>query len=167
MRKSLVYARNFSIAIVTLGVVGVGAGAAYTWWVGQQTPDPNAFAQPVQPQALNKKVKQAVQDPNAAVSASVQSISSPVSPGDNAVLTVRSTQNTTCTIKVEYNKVVARDSGLVDKETDNYGMVSWSWTVEPSAPYGKWPVDVTCKRNEKSAVVSAELELKSKADISE
>jgi hypothetical protein len=166
MRKSVAYARNIALTIVILGVVTVSAGVGYIWYTGQQAPTPNAIAPPVELTPAKTTVKPKI-DLNAPVSASVQSLSTPVAPGDNAVIAVRSSLEASCTIKVEYNKVASKDSGLIEKRVDEFGMVSWSWKVEDTAPLGKWPVEVTCVRAKNSAVTKDYLEIKKKSDITE
>lgn len=166
MRKSVAYARNIALTIVVLGIVVVSAGVGYTWYVGQQTPAPTAIAPPLEPTQVKTVAKPKI-DLKAPISASVQSLSTPVAPGDNAVITVRSSLTSTCKILVEYNKVASKDSGLVEKPVDEFGMVSWSWKVEDTVPLGKWPVEVTCVRAKNSAVTKDFLEVKNKADINE
>lgn len=148
------FIRNTAIATAVVFVVLVGAGVAYTWWMGktpapvvvleeQSTPPPRVEATPVAE--------------NSPVSASVQSLTSPVLVGDNVLLTVKTRPDATCTIKVEYNKIPSNDSGLVARVADDFGIVTWSWTVDQSAPVGKWPVTVTCVLGERSAVVVGDL----------
>ena len=149
--------RNIFISIVVLLVVFVGAGAAYTWYVGQDTAEVDSIIDtPVETKSapIIKPVKQAA---NAPTSASVQMITSPIAPGSNASMIVHTNPDSSCTILVTYNKVPSKDSGLVLKTADEYGIVSWAWTVESSVPLGKWPAKVTCVHNDKSAVVIGDL----------
>ena len=101
--------------------------------------------------------------PDAVVAASVQMITSPLEPGMNAMISVKTNAEAKCTIKVVYDKTASTDSGLVEKIADDYGMVSWTWTVEPTAPLGSWPVWVTCANEKNSAAVKADLKLEKKA----
>jgi hypothetical protein len=166
VRKSVAYARKIALTIVILIVVVVGVGIGYTWYVGQQTPAPTAIAPPLEATPVKVVTKPKV-DLKAPVSASVQSLSTPVAPGDNAAITVRSSLESTCKILVEYNKVASKDSGLIEKKVDEFGMVSWSWKVEESVPLGKWPVEVTCTRAKNSAVTKEDLEVKKRSDITQ
>jgi hypothetical protein len=61
---------------------------------------------------------------------------------------------------VEYNDVPSADSGLKPKTADDFGIVSWAWTVEATTPVGEWPVDVTCVFNDQSAMVRGKLVVK-------
>jgi hypothetical protein len=149
--------RNTLISTVVLGVVVLGAGIAYTWYNGQQpVATSQAIATPVDPTppATIKAIKPAA---NAPVSASVQLLTSPVAPGENVSMSVKTVPTATCTIKVTYNKIPSTDSGLVAKTADEFGMVSWTWTVGTSIPHGTWPAIVTCIYNHRSAVVQGDV----------
>jgi len=115
------------------------------------------MASPSVPTSPTPVIKRAKPDPNNPSSASIQMFTSSVAPGSNASITVRTNPEAKCTIKVEYNKVPSTDSGLVPKVADEYGIVSWAWTVEEEVPLGKWPVKVTCVHNKRSAVVQGDL----------
>ncbi|HSE61276.1 MAG TPA: hypothetical protein VLA88_03195 [Candidatus Saccharimonadales bacterium] len=144
-------------SILVLLVLLVGGGIAYVWYMGQH-PAPSAMAE--EPVVTVKKVeaKPKAVDPNAAVGVSVQSINA-ASPGENASITVRTYPEAECTIAVEYNKIPAKDSGLIKKNADEFGMATWAWTVDAAAPLGKWPVKVTCAHHGKSGMVQGDLEV--------
>lgn len=158
------FIRNTAISIGVLLVLIVGGGIAYTWYMGQSSPENTAaVAAPVEvkPTPVIKHVKPAA---NAKVGASVQMLTSPVTPGSNASITIKTNPESTCTITVVYDKVASKDSGLTSKVADEYGMVSWAWTVETSVPLGKWPVKVTCTHNKNSAVVQGDLQVAKQID---
>lgn len=149
--------RNIAISIVVLLVVVAAAGVAYTWYVGQDTTDDTtAIAVPVAPTppAVIKPTKPAA---DAKQSAAVQILTSPVAPGSNASITVKTNAESDCTITVEYNDIPSTDSGLAPKSADEFGIVSWTWTVEETVPLGTWPVDVTCAFNDQTAMVRGNL----------
>lgn len=151
--------RNIVVSIVVLAVLFVGGGLGYTWYMGQQPADATAaIATPVdsQPVPVIKPTKLAA---NAKESASVQMLTSPIAPGANASITIKTNAASKCTIIVEYNKVPSKDSGLVARTADEFGTVSWTWTVDKTAPLGKWPVKVTCTYNKKSAFVQGDLKV--------
>lgn len=146
--------RTISITTGSLLVLAIIAGLAYTWFIGR-TPvavvplDTSTIIQPV--------IKRTPVADNVQESASVQYITSPITPGTNAMVTVKTNPASTCTISVVYNKTASTDSGLSTKISDEYGSVTWAWTVEPTVPLGKWPVKVTCARGKLSAVVIGDL----------
>lgn len=154
--------RNISISIGILLVLIIGAGVAYSWFSGQN--DTRTFA--TKPQAVKKTgtVKHVQLAANAPSSASVQNITSPVKPGDNASISIKSNPGSICSITVTYNGVPSKDSGLADRTTDEFGVTTWAWTVEPTVPEGSWPVTVTCIYNGKSAVVVGQLVVSKNVD---
>jgi hypothetical protein len=146
--------RNTFTSIVVLSVLAVGAGAAYTWYMGKTSPA--ALVTPVEAETA-PVIKHVQPATNAPIGASVQTVTSPVNPGENASITARTSPGADCTISVVYDKTASKDSGLSAKTADEFGMVSWTWTIEASAPLGKWPVKVTCALGKKSALVQADL----------
>ncbi len=149
------FLRNVIISFVVLLILLIMAGVAYTWYMGQNDKDIPVTA-PIKT-TTPTIAKPTMPGPNAKEGASVQTITSPVAPGENSSISVKTNPESVCKIKVEYNKVASTDSGLVAKTADEYGIVSWSWTVGPATPVGKWPVTVTCVWNNKSAVVVGDL----------
>ena len=98
-------------------------------------------------------------DPTSKVGASIQTITTPVVPGSNASVMIRTNPSATCVISVEYDKVPSKDSGLIQKTADEYGVVEWAWTVEQDAPLGTWPVTMTCANQKNSAMVRGDLQV--------
>ena len=149
--------RNAGISIAVLTVLAGGAGAGYVWYIGEnETPVGTAIAQPVEA-AKRQVIKTTTPDPSSKVGASIQMLTTPVAPGENASITVKTLPTASCKIVVEYNKVPSKDSGLVERVADEFGVIMWAWTVDPNAPFGKWPVTVTCTFNKRSAVVVGDL----------
>lgn len=154
MLKPVLYVGAGALA---LGVMLLGAGAAYTYFLG------TAAAEETPPEEINEQryheVSFEAEDPapGSMVGVAIQSFTSPVMPGSNATLGVRTLRSALCDISVEYDEVPSQDSGLMPKAADRFGMVSWTWTVEPGAPVGKWPVEVTCSFEEQSGVMKTDL----------
>lgn len=138
----------------------LAAGAAYVWYTGNQpAPKSTAAAPETSTIPVIKHTKPAA---NVPVSVSVQSLTTPLTAGDTADITIRTLPHANCSITVSYNKekVPAKAEGLVPAKADEFGIASWQWIVDPAAPKGKWPVTVTCKKNKRSAVVVADLTVK-------
>lgn len=149
--------RNAAISMLVLLMLVVGAGVGYTWYTGQtDVENTPAAAAPVEYEPV-KVVEPPKPAANAKISASVQALTSPVKPGDNTSLTIKSLPSSNCVISVVYDKMPSTDSGLKPQVADDFGIVTWAWTVEPNAPLGTWPVKVTCAYLEQSAVVQADL----------
>ena len=146
------------ISVGILLVVIVGAGIFYTWYMGNNSKI-NEIAPIESPKTTATAIIPTQPAENARESAAVELITSPIIPGSNASITIKTNPSSDCTISVLYNKVASTDTGLIPKVADNWGIVSWSWTVESSVPLGKWPVDITCVHNELSAFVRGDLEV--------
>lgn len=147
--------RNILISTAVLLILFVGAGVAYTFYVSRTETAPVV----TRPESTlkNSSIKHTQLADNVPANASVQSITSPVMPGDNASVSVKGNPGSICTIKVEYNNVASTDSGLTAKKTDEFGVITWAWSVGSTVPVGKWPVTVNCEYNKKTAVVVTNL----------
>lgn len=150
--------RTASILFASLLVVLVGVGVLYVWLGSSEAPTATIAEPKEKPQLQEKEVP--ILDPKAPVGVSVQTVNSPVEPGQNVVLIAKTKPEAICQIKVEYNKVASKDSGLHEKTADVFGMIQWSWAVEETTPLGTWPITITCAKDEKSGVVVADLEVK-------
>lgn len=133
----------------------IGSAFAYSWYSNRQAPEPIVSTE-MKPA---KKVAASTVDvpKNAPVGVSLQQFSSVVKPGQNASIAVRTLKTAACTVKVTYDTKQSTDAGLIPKTADEYGSVTWAWTVEPYRPKGKWPVEVTCAHGSKSGYLRADL----------
>jgi hypothetical protein len=143
--------RTITILLLLSIIVGIG----YTWFMGQTTTAPVAKVEV--PTTTRPGVKQVAIADNVPVGVSVQLLTTPVAPGSNASITIKTLPIVNCTISVVYDKIASKDSGLTSKVSDEYGSITWAWTVEPTVPTGKWPVTVTCAKGKKSGVVIGDL----------
>lgn len=154
-RKASVKKTTYVSGVMALLLVAGGVG--YTWYTGEHTSNVVAAKAPAPSRRVEwKPVKQ---DPNANVGVSVQALTTPVQPGQNASISVRTNQLANCTIAVMYGKVPGTDSGLAKKSADEYGSISWSWSVAQTAPVGKATVKVDCANKTKSGSVTADLDV--------
>lgn len=64
--------------------------------------------------------------------------------GSNATLQVKTAANTSCSIEVDYKSGPSTAAGLVAKNSDGAGNVSWTWKVGANTTPGAWPITVTC-----------------------
>jgi hypothetical protein len=129
----------------------------YVWLNGQMSAVvPEATVTPNDAMVQIKPVKPAE---DAATGVSIQSFTTPVTPGSNASITIKTNSDATCSITVVYDEEASVDSGLSPKIADEFGIAMWVWTVEASVPVGEWPVTITCVRNGQSGVVVGDLEV--------
>jgi hypothetical protein len=71
------------------------------------------------------------------------SVTSPVSAGSDATLTVSVSRASTCSITVSYKSGPSSAQGLYPKRSSG-GRVSWSWMVGTRTTAGRWPIVVSC-----------------------
>lgn len=150
--------RKILISAFILLIIFLLAGTAYTLFAS------SSVKQTAQPSTEDKAVSSAphIYKPpkpgaNAAEGVAIVSLISPVKAGANSSIAISTNIGSTCTISVIYDKVASKDSGLVSKHADDYGNADWTWTVDKSAPAGKWPVKVTCTYNKRTGVVIGDL----------
>lgn len=152
--------RNIIIATVLLLILVIGVGAAYTWYTGSRAIDDT---QAVEAAQTNQYPTLAPTKPadDASVGVASHLFTTPVKPGGEVSVSIRTLQSATCKIILKYDKTAVSNPGLIDKVADEYGIVSWKWTMPANAQQGKWPVEITCLRNTKSGYLSKDLIVKS------
>lgn len=64
--------------------------------------------------------------------------------GATASVSVRTKPGDTCSITVIYKSGASTAQGLVTKQANDAGAVSWSWKVGTRTTPGTWPVIITC-----------------------
>lgn len=156
--KAFRVVRNIVLSVVVLVALLVGGGLAYTYFLGPEGGEEMAVTEPAP--VASPVVKPTKPAANAKASASISVLTSPVAPGDNASVTIKTVATAKCTPVVTYNEVPAKDSGLAPKAADEFGTATWTWTVDKAAPLGTWPVKITCVYNGRSAVVQGDLVVK-------
>lgn len=143
-----------SAAAVLLALLLI-AGLIYTWLMGLRAT--TSTTPVVETSRRPAEHTPPPTDPNAPVGVYIQSLSSEIVPGSNASASIRTQPEAECVIKVSYQSGASTDSGLVPKRADEYGMVRWSWTLEPTTPLGKGSADITCTRNKKSGYMHGDI----------
>jgi micrococcal nuclease len=68
-------------------------------------------------------------------------VTSPVSHGSYATLTVRVSRTATCSIAVLYKSGPSHASGLYPQRGTR---ISWTWRVGTRTTPGRWPIVVSC-----------------------
>lgn len=96
------------------------------------------------------------------ISVDILSVTSPVSPGSMITLFAKATPETLCDIEVGYESGHGEAEALLPKRAQENGLVTWTWTVDPSVKFGKYQIIVTAKESgDKVATAKADLEIKS------
>lgn len=82
-----------------------------------------------------------MQIPNDTIS--VESLTTPVSPGEKATIAIVGKPNTKYSITVRYNSGNSTASGLYDKTSDGQGYVSWTWKVGTRTSPGTYKIRIS------------------------
>lgn len=84
---------------------------------------------------------------NSTSNISLVSLTSPVSRGNNATISIKGLPNTTYDIDVMYSSGASKASGLEDKTSDSEGNVSWTFKVSSNVKVGTYEVKITDGEN--------------------
>ncbi len=155
--------RNTIIGVVVLLLLIVAGGVAYTWYMGKYHP-----AKPITSKlkpGLAPTIRKPTINPDTRESVALQNFTSPVVPGSNVSITIKTLPLSNCVISVIYDDKPSKDSGLGPKKADDYGALTWTWTVEESVPLGKWPLKITCEWNKKTAILLRDLVVMTQEEI--
>lgn len=149
--------RRVGVGFVVLLMLLVLTGLVYTWWMGKQVrveiPDA-PISRPI------TKAPSVIPD-DAQVGVALQSLTTPVKPGENVAMMIRTNPEAACSIQVAYaNDQLSSDTGLMPKTADEYGTASWSWKVEENRSPGIWSATVTCANSAHSGVYVGKFEVK-------
>jgi hypothetical protein len=85
------------------------------------------------------------------IAVTLVSLTSAVSPGGTAMLTVQTLPGARCLITVRYKSGPSKAAGLAPKTADGKGRARWTWRVGTRTTPGKWPIFVTCSSGEQEA----------------
>jgi len=151
--------RNIAIAVVIMLVLMVGAGVAYIKFSGSSSTN-NTNAQQLQDAFKSEAVKPRKPLSKSTEYAALESLVSPVKAGENTSITIKTLAGSQCVIGVTYGSLKETDSGLAPRYTDDFGNITWSWTVDKNAPAGKHTIKMTCKYYGRSAYLEGYLTVK-------
>jgi len=93
-------------------------------------------------------------------------LTSPVSPGADATLTVQTAPGAMCLITVRYKSGPSTARGLVPKPAGGRGIVTWTWRVGTRTTPGRWPISVTCSAGGRQGALETTFEVRVGAIIS-
>lgn len=149
--------RNIFITFFILVVLMVGAAMAYTWYNGKY--GTQTVTKPVVKKGPAVRTP-SKPSPTGPVGASVQMLTTPVVPGENASISVKTNANANCSIVVTNKDVPMKDSGLIPKAADDYGMAIWTWTIPPTMTDTTLKAGVTCANLKNSGFVAGDVVVK-------
>lgn len=84
------------------------------------------------------------------LSLQILSVTSPVLPGESAILRAHTVAGATCTISVYYTSTRSAAEGLNEKIAESSGNVSWTWKIGTDRTPGSYRIEVVATLGEKS-----------------
>lgn len=151
--------RKTIITIIALVVVFAVAGTVYVLVTDRSTPQPEQATTPVAPKEDNSLPTPRLPGANAPEGVAIDSILSPTKAGTNTSLSATTNAGSSCIIIVSNQKLKMKDSGLAPQTANDYGIVSWTWSVPSSTKTGNWLIKVTCTYNKRVGVAQSNLEV--------
>jgi beta-lactamase superfamily II metal-dependent hydrolase len=94
------------------------------------------------------------------LSLAVVSLTSPVSPGTTARLTIKTMPGAACTITVYYKSGPSQAAGLGSQNADDNGVATWQWRVGAGTTPGIWRIVVTATGDAGSTELEIPLEVR-------
>jgi hypothetical protein len=73
---------------------------------------------------------------------SITKLTSPVKPGDDATVAIKTDPGALCKIEVKLKSGPSTAAGLKSQRADDKGVATWSWKIAPNAAVGDWPVTI-------------------------
>ena len=83
----------------------------------------------------------------------------PVKRGSQASVSIHTSADIKCRIKVVYADGKSHVAGLGSKYTNVVGSATWTWKVPKTTKTGKWPVTVTCQSGSNSGHVARSMKI--------
>ena len=114
-----------------------------------ETPSPGATPTPSPTPAPTPSPTPAP-TPTPALTLRIASVTSPVMRDAFAILRAQTLAGASCSIRVEYRNGPSTAGGLSARTAASNGVVSWTWQIERNAPFGSWPISVTCQSQGRS-----------------
>lgn len=133
------------VFVLILLVALIIAAIIYVWYMGKY---PNQITQPIVTTPA-KTIEPYKPSDDAQVGVSEQSFSGTVTRGSVANISIKTTPGAACQIIVLAPKEILKDTALIPKIADEYGMLDWSWKVPKDISPATWQVDITCANKAK------------------
>ncbi len=114
----------------------------------------------IQPRAPPSTVQRTQPPASGSLAISVVSLTSPVSPGSTAKLTIRTSPDAACSIEVHYKSGLSHAAGLGQQTANDEGLVTWRWKVGTSTTPGTWRIVVSAAANGEEASIQVPLEVR-------
>ncbi len=101
------------------------------------------------PAAICSEIGATPTEPAADVLVKKVSVTSPVTRGSTAKVTIKTEAKAKCSIDVVYNSGSSTAAGLTRKTADSTGKISWSWKVGTRTATGRYPIYIDCSMGDR------------------
>jgi predicted nucleic acid-binding Zn ribbon protein len=152
--------RKTIISSIALVILFAGAGFGYTYYIDKQNSTALKSSTNAADQQQGQTITPSKPSPNAPEDASLEVLTTPIARSQTDMVSIKTQAYSTCSIGVTYlGGLIAHDPGLTPKTADDFGSVSWNWTISPTAPIGQGSVKITCNFYKKSAMVEGNFQV--------
>lgn len=152
-------ARRAVVSGIVLFAAALVLGGGYTFYMDRSTMPSSSAIAPTNATSTYQEIKPVKPAANAQEGAAVEASTSLVKIGDPASISVRTNAGSSCKIAVLYDKIASTESGLGPQTADDFGTVTWDWTIGPATPIGMWPVNITCVYHGRTGFVQTNLDV--------
>ncbi len=147
--------RNIALSAIVLLILAIAAGIAYTLISDQRSSAPKVSSKTTSLDTVTP-IKPVLPAANDSEGVAIESLSTPVSIGSPATIAALTNAGSICTISLLINNI-PKALGLAPVTADQFGGISWSWTVSSSTPVGVWPVKISCQFHTQTGVVEGDM----------
>lgn len=155
--------RNALISAAVLLILCVAVGEVYVMFADNGSVPVAAASVQQTTSATTGEIKPTKPAADIPESAAVEMVTSPIAPGAPATVSVHTNPGSACSIAVVYKydsqnaQAPVNNPSLSPQTADDFGIVSWNWTISPGAPLGTGRATVICTYHTRHAMVIADL----------
>ena len=89
----------------------------------------------------------------------ITKLTSPVKPGDDATVAIKTDPGALCKIEVKLKSGASKAAALKSQRADDKGVTTWNWKIAANAAPGDWPVTVDCSLKGAKGTASGTLKI--------
>ena len=153
--------RNTTKAVLLLISSCLIIGALYVFIVDRTKPVPPKKINSSSDQAISSLPPATAPSSNSPEGVALQAMTTPVQVGAVFYLSAETNAGSLCTAYIDYAGTDGTDPNLNSQQANEYGNVTWTWTVPDKAPLGTWPLTITCLYRGRTGVVDDNVQFQS------
>jgi hypothetical protein len=102
------------------------------------------FVEPAKAKGVGKATTSKVEDSKKSIQATITKLTSPVKPGEEANISIKTEPGALCRIEVKLKSGISKAAALKTQRADDKGVATWTWKIAANAAAGDWPVTIEC-----------------------